>query len=166
MSAVKRRRFTIGIILTLLAVSVVLLIVYGLGKLVDIWWYHALGYEFYFWQRMLYSYTVFSVVILVFAGLFFFNMRVASRVLPDSVGPANCNQGDLSPYAKLYHWFRAGSLALSIPLALGLAILIAIPLYRHWEMFLFYVSDPLPVLTTRSSARTFPTTCSHFPSTA
>jgi len=100
---------------------------------VDIWWYHELGYEFYFWQRLFYSYTVFILVALIFWGFFFFNLRIASRVLPDSSGSANPNQGDLSPYAKLYHRFRTGSLLLSIPLALGLAILIAIPLFRHWE---------------------------------
>jgi len=133
MSTAKWRKATIGTILTLLAVLVIMLVIYILDKLVNIWWYQELGYEFYFWQRMLYSYTVFIVVILVFAGFFFFNLRIASRVLPDSSGSANPNQGDLSPYAKLYHRFRTGSLLLSIPLALGLAILIAIPLFRHWE---------------------------------
>ncbi len=142
MSTVKWRKFTIGIILTLLAVPVVLLIVYGLGKLVDIWWYHELGYEFYFWQRLFYSYTVFILVALFFWGFFFINLRIASRVLSVSDGSANPNQGDLSPYAKIYHRFRTGSLVFSIPLALGLAILIAIPLFRHWEMFLFYVFGP------------------------
>jgi len=85
---------------------------------------------------------VFILVALIFWGFFFFNLRVASRVLSVSDGSANPNQGDLSSYAKLYHRFRTGSLALSIPLALGLAILVAIPLFRHWEMFLFYVFGP------------------------
>lgn len=143
MSAVKWSKFTIAAILTLLAVLVVALGVFGLDKLVSIWWYHELGYEFYFWQRMLYSGTVFGVVTLVFAVFFFFNLRIASRVLSASGGSADPSQGDHSFYAKAYHWFRAGSLTLSIPLALGLAILIAIPLFRHWEMFLFYVFGPV-----------------------
>ena len=85
----KGRKVIVGIVLALSAVTVILLIVYVLGKLVDIWWYNSLGYEFYFWQRLFYSYTVFIVVTLVFWGFFFFNLRVASRVLSVSGGSAN-----------------------------------------------------------------------------
>jgi uncharacterized membrane protein (UPF0182 family) len=138
----KGRKNVIRIIFALLAAIVVLLIVYTLDKLVDIWWYNAIGYEFYFWKRLLYRYTVFVVVTLVFLGFFFFNLYMASRILRDSTGSTTRHHDGLSPYAKLYRRFRMGSLAFSIPLALGLAILIAIPMYRHWEMFLFYIFGP------------------------
>ncbi|MFZ0611724.1 MAG: UPF0182 family protein [Desulfobacterales bacterium] len=140
MGFVKRRNVIIGTILTLLAAAVVLLILYTLSKLVDIWWYRSLGYEFYFWQRTLYSTTVFIVVTLIFTGFFFINLRLASRLL--SVEATDRDPGDMSRTARAYHRFRAGSLYFSLPLALCLAIVIALPLYRNWEMFLFYIFGP------------------------
>ncbi|BBO93100.1 UPF0182 family protein [Desulfosarcina ovata] len=138
----KSHKTTKIIILILLAVLLVLSIVYVLEKLVDIWWYGALGYEFYFWQRLFYRYAVFIGVTLMFSGFFFLNLHIASRVLRKPVDSADWHQADLPPSAKWYHRFRTGSLIVSIPLALGLAILVAMPLFRHWELFLFYLFGP------------------------
>lgn len=140
MAFAKHRRVVIGTILTLLFAAAVLLILYILSKLVDIWWYRSLGYEFYFLQRTLYSYTVFIGVTLVFMGFFFINLRLASRLL--SIETIDRDPGDMSRTARVYHRFRAGSLYFSLPLSLGLAIVIALPLYRNWEMFLFYIFGP------------------------
>ena len=136
-------RKTVSIsILILLAILFVLSIVYVVGKLVDIWWYASLGYEFYFWQRLFYRYAILIAVTLVFSGFFFLNLHIASRVLRDPDDPAGPHPADLPAYAKLYHRYRRGSLLISIPLALGLAILVAMPIFRQWEMFLFYIFGP------------------------
>src|SRR5512147_2573683 len=61
----------------LLTVSSLLTVDY----LVDLWWFNSLGYEFYFWQRLLYRYVVFGSVTLFFFLIFFLNFWVASRYL-------------------------------------------------------------------------------------
>ncbi|WP_054699784.1 UPF0182 family protein [Desulfosarcina cetonica] len=138
----KGRKTLLMTIFILFAVLLVLTIVYLLEKLVDIWWYGALGYEFYFWQRLVYRYVVFIGVTLAFAGLFLLNLRIAARVLRGSAAPADRQTEDLSLQAKLRHRLRTGSWAVSIVLALGLALVVAFPLFRNWEMFLFYLFGP------------------------
>ena len=59
----------------------VLASVLGIDYLVDIWWFDALGYGFYYWQRMLYRYGVFAAVTLLFFLVFFLNFWIAARFL-------------------------------------------------------------------------------------
>ncbi|MFZ0241562.1 MAG: UPF0182 family protein [Desulfobacterales bacterium] len=135
-----KRRVVLGSVIALIAAAFVLLILYTLSKLVDIWWFRSLEYEFYFWQRTLYRYTVFLLVTLIFTGFFLINLRLASRIM--TVEASNLKSGEGSRSARVYHRLRAGSLYFTLPLALVLSIVIALPLYRNWEMFLFYIFGP------------------------
>jgi len=104
--------------------------------LVDWWWFDSLGYGFYFWQRLLYKYAVFAVSAIVFFLIFFLNFRFASRYLRSP-----------RPYAKSMmqerlRKFRIESRLVYIPLSLVLAIVVALPLFYHWNKFLFYFFGP------------------------
>ena len=122
-------------VLVLLALSVLLV-----KELVDILWFNALGYEFYFWQRKLYRYLVFGVVSLLFFLIFFINFWVASRFLKRT-SPVDA-EVPRQAYRKIYKAFQTGSLMFYVPLSLVLSIPLAMPLYRNWEGFLFYVFGP------------------------
>ena len=62
--------------------------------LVNIWWFGSLGYELYFWQRVLYKYAVFSSVFVCFFLIFFLNFLIASRFL-------GCLRGFENPFARI-----------------------------------------------------------------
>ena len=56
--------------------------------LVDLWWFRALGYEAYFWQRLTYRQVVFGAITGLFFLVFFLNFWVASRFLSAAPPPA------------------------------------------------------------------------------
>jgi uncharacterized membrane protein (UPF0182 family) len=105
--------------------------------LVDIWWFDSLGYEFYYWQRLLYRYAIFASVSIVFFLIFFLNFWIASRYL--GTAPRPHAPSAQKYYQKIYHKFQTGSMLVYTPLSLAFAIPIAMPLYRKWESFLFYL---------------------------
>ncbi len=147
-----RRRlvFLLSILLFIILLGAVLS-VYWRDFLVDLWWFDSLGYGLYFWQRLLYRYAVFAAVTLAFFGIFFLNFLVASRFLHAS--RLISEAGNVSERRRIMNivWeFRRGSLFLYTPLSAVLGIVIAFPLLRHWQEFLFYVfgsqsgvSDPV-----------------------
>jgi len=55
------RLVKVFIALLLLAVLLLAGSIFGVNYMIDIWWFNALGYGFYYWQRLLYSYTVFCL---------------------------------------------------------------------------------------------------------
>ncbi|MBT8342698.1 MAG: COG1615 family transporter, partial [Desulfatitalea sp.] len=122
---------------SILLIVIVLFSMIGVDELVDIWWFDALGYPFYYWQRLLYRYLVFGGVSLVFFLIFFMNFWIAARYLrhtPDAdkvIGKTN--------YGKINKAFQTGSLLFYVPLSLILTFPLAMPLYQHWEKFLFYI---------------------------
>ena len=118
----------IGIIIFLLAL-------YMVNFLVDLWWFDSVGYDFYFWQRLLYRYAVFTAVMVVFFLLFFLNFRFGTRYLRSKGSPSNGTPRLGRPGRML----RTGSPYLFIPLSLILAIVVALPLFRNWEKFLFFL---------------------------
>jgi len=128
-----------GGVLALLGLALVVLSMSTAGELIDIWWFHSLGYEFYYWQRKLYRYVVFAAVSLLFFLVFFLNFWMAARFLKGSSQPADERP---KTYRKIYRAFQTGSLLFYGPLSLALSIPIAMPLYRNWEKFLFYVFGP------------------------
>lgn len=136
------RRLLIGTgILAILFLIFMVLSVIGVNELVDFWWFDALGYQFFYWQRMLYRYVVFGGVSLFLFLVFFLNFWIASRFLkavPRQGGDADAKQH----YPKLYKAFQSGSLLFYAPLSLALSIPLALPLYRGWEKFLFYIFGP------------------------
>ncbi len=134
----KRLIALIGAALVLVILSV-LASVFGIDYLVDIWWFDALGYGFYYWQRILYRYAVFASVLLLIFMIFFINFRTAARFQKKK---DQNNVKDKTSRPKLIDrlpldaaWFYAFlSLVLSIPIAL--------PLLQQWEKFLFYIFAP------------------------
>lgn len=110
--------------------------VLSIDYLVDVWWFSALGYGFYYWQRLLYSYTVFAAVFLIFFLFFFFNFRFAVRSFqkaPDNnrkAGDDTDSRLKALPGAPSF-WAGILAIALSIPLTL--------PIFRNWQTFLFYI---------------------------
>ena len=136
----------VGAVALLLILSI-LASVFGIDYLVDIWWFDALGYGFYYWQRTLYRYAVFGVVSFLFFLIFFLNFWIAARSLkkkPEAKAILEPNQRR-QPFKR----FQTGSAWFYGPLSLALSIPIALPLFRQWENFLFFifsrnsgVSDP------------------------
>jgi uncharacterized protein len=118
-------------------VLAVLASIYGVNFIVDMWWFDALGYGFYFWQRILYRYAVFAGVTLVFFLIFFLNFWLAARFL--RARPVHDDALNQSRRRRLYKKFQTGSIWFYGPLSLALSVIIALPLYRHWKQFLFYV---------------------------
>lgn len=108
--------------------------------LVDLWWFDALGYGLYFWQRLLYRYVIFAGVTLLFFLVFFLNFWVASRYLGTTTPPPSQQKlSSLQAYRDVYKMFRTGSMWVYTPLSLILTIPVALPLFHQWEAFLFYV---------------------------
>ncbi|MFO7645372.1 MAG: UPF0182 family protein [Desulfosarcina sp.] len=124
-------------ILVVFFVFFVALSVMGVNEWVDFWWFDALGYQFYYLQRMLYRYVVFGAVSIFFFTIFFLNFWIVSRFSKTPSAPMD----DPSPkgYRKIHKAFQTGSFLFYAPLSLALSIPLAIPLYRGWEHFLFYI---------------------------
>ena len=114
--------------------------VVGRNFLVDLWWFDSLGYYVYFWQRMLYRYAVFAAVGLVFFAIFFLNFWIASRFLRASKLAGDTRSKSRRQRLKKLVWhFRKGSLYFYTPISVALGILIALPMFRKWQEFLFYI---------------------------
>lgn len=122
---------------------------------VDLWWFNALDYGLYFWARMLYQSLIFLVVTLFFFLLFFLNFWVGSRYLGAETPAHHDLELGLAPdeaaadaprprskYQRLYDQFQRGSLWLYLPLCLGLALLVALPVVSHWEQALLFFFAP------------------------
>ncbi len=139
---VRRLLLVFGGLLLIMLIGVALGVLWR-DFLINLWWFDSLGYGLYFWQRHLYRYAVFVAVTLGFFGLFFLNFWIASRFLRASklAGPKK-DTTRRRHFRELVWKFRRGSLYLYLPLSLALAILIAMPLFRSWQEFLFYVFGP------------------------
>ena len=127
----------IGIVIVI-GILLFLLALYMVNLVVDLWWFDSVGYDFYFWQRLLYRYAVFTAVTVVFFLLFFLNFRFGTRYLRDKESPSNGTPRLGRPGRML----RTGSPYLFIPLSLILAIVVALPLFQNWERFLFFLFGP------------------------
>lgn len=131
-------------IIKLFGIIILLLLLTGLAGflsidvLVDMWWFDALGYQFYFWQRMLYRYVIFASVSLFFFLIFFLNFRVASRALKRIGGTEKPKDEDARP-GRIAKAFRTGSSLFYLLLSIALSIFLSLPFYQHWERFLFYI---------------------------
>ena len=118
----------------------VMLSVIWVNYLVNFWWFDSLGYGFYYLLRLFYRYLIFALITLLFFLVFFLNFRIALRYL-GSASPSAASK-KYQRYQKLVSAFRRGSPWLYNPLALVLAVLVALPLFRQWQGFLFYVFGP------------------------
>jgi hypothetical protein len=115
--------------------------------LVELWWFDAIGYEGYFWQRLLYRYLVFIAAVAFFFALFFANFWIGGKYLgarppADDDIKAAAAAGDDRPSRPAYRRFQKRSLALYLPLTLVLAVVAALPLFFYWEQALMWLFAP------------------------
>ncbi len=120
--------------------AVSLLIIYAVFQIVfldffvDLWWFRSLQYEGYFWLRQFYRFLIGGGFTLVLFLIFFFNFGIALRYLGFD------RKSTLNPgLQKAFHLFQRKSLKVYIPLSLILAIVVALPLYRKWELTLMFL---------------------------
>ena len=110
-----------------------------LDLFVDLWWYQSINLEHYFWMRLLYKFFLSGLVTLFFFTIFFFHFWIASRYLglnPQDEVLNNFNQN--TRFQKFSEKFLYGSAKIYTPIALILAIIIAIPFYSQWESALLF----------------------------
>jgi len=106
---------------------------------IDVLWYNALNYSAYFWTRLFYRYAVLLGVILVFFFLFYSNFWMSSKLF-------HHREHHLLS-GNWLHLLRTGSKKISFIIALVLAVVIALPLFRAWEPFLLFLTGPLSGIT-------------------
>ncbi len=132
----------IGLLLGITVVLVVLGVVVG-DFLVELWWFESLGYELYFWQRLLYRYLVFAGAVALFFALFFANFWIGSKYLgAPRPSPTSSEARSGRPSRRLYQRFQTRSLVFYLPLTLVLAVIVALPLFFYWEEALLFLRAP------------------------
>ncbi len=102
--------------------------------LVDLWWFNSLDFGGYFWLKLLYRYILSGLVTLFFFAIFFLNFWIASGFL--GFQPSRRTQ------QSIIHKFRTGAMEVYTPLSLILAVIIAVPFYKEWQMGLLYFFGP------------------------
>ena len=143
MSLVGKKLATVVGIFFLLGVLFLVSSFLTIDTLIDYWWFNSLGYAFYFSQRLFYRYLVFLGVTTLFFFIFFFNFWIASRYLgTSSTPPEDSKTRSIKAYRDVLQMFRTGSMSVYTPLSLVLGIMIALPLFEHWEAFLLFVFGP------------------------
>jgi uncharacterized protein len=131
-----------AIMLAIIVISFVLVFAFHfifLDLFVDLWWYQSIKLEHYFWMRLLYKFFLSGAVTLFFFTIFFFHFWIASRYLglnPQDEVLNNFNQN--VKFQKFSEKFLYGSAKIYTPVALILAIIVAIPFYNQWESALLF----------------------------
>ena len=131
-----------AVIIGTIIVSIVLFVAFHfifLDLFVDLWWFQSIQLENYFWLRLLYKFFLSGGVTLFFFTIFFFHFWIASRYLglnPQDEVLSNFEQN--VKFQKFSEKFLYGSAKIYTPVALILAIFIAIPFYDEWETTLLY----------------------------
>lgn len=110
--------------------------------IVDLWWFRALDYEPYFWLRLVYRYVVFFLATLLFFGIFFLNFWIGAKYLGAAPPFLKREKPGWRTYRALYEKFQQRSLLVYLPVTVALAILLALPLFAHWESALLYLAAP------------------------
>ena len=106
---------------------------------VDLWWFQSLKLEAYFWLKLLYKYFLSGAVTLVFFTIFFGHFWIASNYL--GLSPSDDAMDTMAKrrrFKRFAQMFMSGSVKVYTPIALLLAIFIAIPFYTQWETTLLY----------------------------
>ena len=120
--------------------AVSLLIIYAIFQIVfldffvDLWWFQSLQYGGYFLLRQFYRFLIGGGLTLVLFLLFFFHFWIASSYLGFN------RESTLNPrLQKTLRFFQIKSLKFYTPFALILAVVVALPLYRKWELTLMFL---------------------------
>ena len=131
-----------AVVIATLAISFVLFVAFHfifLDLFVDLWWFQSIKLEPYFWLRLLYKFFLSGAVTLFFFTIFFFHFWIASRYLglnPQEEVISNFDKN--VKFQRFSEKFLYGSAKIYTPVALILAIFIAIPFYNQWETTLLY----------------------------
>lgn len=132
----------------LLAVFVITVLVVGVGLkltnfLVDLWWFDSLGYQGYFWLKLLYRYIISGGLTLLFFLIFYTNFRIAARYLGLSgISGEDLPSSEVRRRKSLAEKFATGSMEVYTPLSLLMAVAVAVPFYRKWEQALLFFFAP------------------------
>ena len=135
-------KFITTIIGAILIIAIILFAAFHfifLDLFVDLWWFQSLKLESYFWLRLLYKYFLSGAVTLTFFAIFFFHFWIASRYFglnpPDDV----LNNSDKRRrFQRFSDVFMSGSIKVYTPISFALAVFVAIPFYKQWEMSLLF----------------------------
>ena len=126
----------------LLALSIILYIAFYfvfLDLFVDLWWFESLKLEGYFWLKLLYKFFLSGGVTLAFFTIFFLHFWIASRYLGlNTVQEALANPDERRRLQRFSNIFMNGSVKVYTPIALVLAIFVAMPFYHQWEKSLLF----------------------------
>ena len=135
------------LLLVVTATLIVVVVLLGLALVfnnfvVNLLWFKSLGYEQYFWYRLLYRYVLFATITLFFFLIFFLNFWIGAKHLGVKA-PSRpiAEKGLRGRWRERLKRFQGRSLALYLPLSLALAVIIALPLYLHWEQALLYFAS-------------------------
>jgi hypothetical protein len=127
---------------TTLVIAVILFVSFHyffLDLIVDRWWYDSLQLEPYFWLRLLYKFLIFGGVTLFFFVIFFLHFWIASRYLglnpPDDIID---NVAKRLRFQRIADIFMQWSVKIYTPISLILAVFVALPFYKQWELALLY----------------------------
>ncbi len=143
MQPIKRKLYLIAGAVVVLAVVYIAFFFIFLDLVVDFWWFGSLGFETYFWLRLLYKYLILGGFTLLFFLIFFFHFWIASKFL--GINRPTRSEGtedDAKKSLRLIEKFQTGALEVYIPLSLIMSIIIALPFYQHWEQALLYIFAP------------------------
>ncbi|WP_338040170.1 UPF0182 family protein [Methylocucumis oryzae] len=126
----------------LLALSIILYIAFYfvfLDLFVDLWWFESLKLEGYFWLKLLYKFFLSGGVTLAFFTIFFLHFWIASRYLGlNTAQEALANPDERRRLQRFSDVFMNGSVKVYTPIALVLAIFVAMPFYHQWEKSLLF----------------------------
>ena len=135
------------LLLIVTATLVVVFVLLGLALVfnnfvVNLLWFKSLGYEPYFWYRLLYRYVLFTAATLFFFLIFFLNFWIGAKHLGvKAPSRAIVGSGARGRWRERLQRFQGRSLVLYLPLSLALAAIVALPLYLHWERALLYFAS-------------------------
>ncbi len=130
-------------ILAGLAASITLYVVIYIVFLeffVDLWWFRSLGYEYYFWLRLLYRVFFSGGFTLALFSIYFLHFWIAAQFIGSHFNSSDSNSS--AKLDKILSKFQLASLKVCISLSLLLAIIVSIPFYIQWESVLLFVFAP------------------------
>jgi uncharacterized membrane protein (UPF0182 family) len=138
----KRIILIASILLFVVAGLIVLLSIWGINYLMDIFWFDSLGYLSYYFLRLYYRYIVFVAVAIFFFAVFFINFRIAGWFAHRPPSESGGNPTDAGLKRRLTKHLHSGSMLVYGAVSLILGILLALPAFEYWQKFLFFIFGP------------------------
>ncbi len=120
----------------LVALAIMVLKIVLVDFVVDFWWFQSQDMSLYFVLRLLYRYIAFLIYTAFFFVIFYANFWVAARYAVKTVTPTDKDQKDRMKN------IRARLRMIYLPLSLLMALPIAWPLFKNWELALQFILAP------------------------